>query len=170
MALTNTIDFLFKRIESSETMAEKERVLELFFDEVDDSRLKELEKLFTDSIKSATSVVRTPLPFTKLKKGLKARQELLTYFENKAESIDTNETTLFSELVKTNKHDAGLSNFEIAEHMIFLLLAAHDTTTSTLTSAIHHLSTNKIFYDELRKFILTNFILPLLSSRNCPTS
>ncbi|MFL2689164.1 MAG: cytochrome P450 [Candidatus Actinomarina sp.] len=125
--------------------------LELFFDEVDDSRLKELEKLFTDSIKSATSVVRTPLPFTKLKKGLKARQELLTYFENKAESIDTNKTTLFSELVKTNKHDAGLSNFEIAEHMIFLLLAAHDTTTSTLTSAIHHLSTNKIFYDELRK-------------------
>ena len=33
MALTNTIDFLYKRIESSATMAEKERILELFFDE-----------------------------------------------------------------------------------------------------------------------------------------
>ena len=31
--ITNTIDFLFKRIESSETMAEKERILELFWDE-----------------------------------------------------------------------------------------------------------------------------------------
>ena len=33
MALTNAIDFLYKRIESSETMAEKERILELFWDE-----------------------------------------------------------------------------------------------------------------------------------------
>ena len=33
MELTKTIDFLLKRIESSETMAEKERILELFWDE-----------------------------------------------------------------------------------------------------------------------------------------
>ena len=46
--------------------------LELFFDEVDNSRQKELERLFTEAIKSATSVVRLPLPFTKLRKGLKA--------------------------------------------------------------------------------------------------
>ena len=124
--------------------------IELFFDEIDNSRLKELERLFTDSIKSATSVVRTPLPFTKLKKGLKARQELLTYFQKKAETVDIDKKTLFSELVKTNKHETGLSNYEIAEHMIFLLLAAHDTTTSTLTSAIHHLSTNKNFYEQLK--------------------
>ena len=124
--------------------------LELFFDEVDNSRQKELERLFTEAIKSATSVVRLPLPFTKLRKGLKARQELLKYFEEKAKTVDTSSKTLFSELVKTNKHEAGLSNFEIAEHMIFLLLAAHDTTTSTLTSAIHHISTNKSFYEELK--------------------
>jgi DNA-binding SARP family transcriptional activator len=31
--ITKTIDFLYKRIESSETMAEKERILELFWDE-----------------------------------------------------------------------------------------------------------------------------------------
>ena len=35
MALTSTIDFLYKRIESAETMAEKERILELFWDEAD---------------------------------------------------------------------------------------------------------------------------------------
>ena len=53
MALTNTIDFLFKRIESSETMAEKERVLELFFDESKKIRarknlneMKHLRKLY----------------------------------------------------------------------------------------------------------------------------
>ena len=125
--------------------------LELFFDEIDNSRQKELEKLFTDAIKSATSVVRTPLPFTKLRKGLKARRSLLRYFESKAENVDIESNTLFAELVKTNKHEGGLSNYEIAEHMIFLLLAAHDTTTSTLTTAIHHLSTDKNFYQELKK-------------------
>ena len=125
--------------------------LELFFDEIDNSRQKELEKLFTDAIKSATSVVRTPLPFTKLRKGLKARRSLLKYFESKAENVDIESNTLFAELVKTNKHAGGLSNYEIAEHMIFLLLAAHDTTTSTLTTAIHHLSTDKNFYQELKK-------------------
>ena len=53
---------------------------------------------------------------------------------------DSSKETLFSDLVKTNKEEAGLTNFEIAEHMIFLLLAAHDTTTSTLTSSIHFLA------------------------------
>ncbi len=125
--------------------------VELFFDEVDQTKLVELNKLFTDSIESATSVVRKPLPFTSLKKGLKARKELLKYFETKAEKIDTKRKTLFSELVKTNEQDGGLSNFEIAEHMIFLLLAAHDTTTSTLTSSIHHLSTDKEFCKDLAK-------------------
>ena len=55
------------------------------------------------------------------------------------------------EPLQTTKHEGGLSNYEIAEHMIFLLLAAHDTTTSTLTTAIHHLSTDKNFYQELKK-------------------
>jgi len=40
MELTSTIDFLYKRIESAETMAEKERVLELFWDECDKIRAR----------------------------------------------------------------------------------------------------------------------------------
>ena len=123
--------------------------VELFFDEVDETRLVELNKLFTDSIESAISVVRIPLPFTSLRKGLKARKELLEYFESKAKNVDTERKTLFSELVKTNNQEGGLSYFEIAEHMIFLLLAAHDTTTSTLTSSIHYLSTDNQFFNEL---------------------
>ena len=46
MALTSTIDFLYKRIESSETMAEKERILELFWDESEKIRArKNLNKM-----------------------------------------------------------------------------------------------------------------------------
>ena len=105
--------------------------LSLFFLDVKQDESEKLNKLFMDSIASATSAIRWPLPFTKMKKGLKARDFLLDYFESKAGLInDDSKKTLFAELVNTNKGDAGLTNFEIAEHMIFLLLAAHDTTTT----------------------------------------
>ena len=49
MKLISTVDFLYKRIESSETMAEKERVLELLFEECEKVRarrnLEEVEHL-----------------------------------------------------------------------------------------------------------------------------
>ena len=46
MALTSTVDFLYKRIESSKTMAEKERILELLFEECEKVRARRnLEEL-----------------------------------------------------------------------------------------------------------------------------
>ena len=46
MALTSTVDFLYKRIENSETMAEKERILELLFEECEKVRARRnLEEL-----------------------------------------------------------------------------------------------------------------------------
>ena len=44
--LISTVDFLYKRIESSETMAEKERILELLFQECKKVRVRgNLEEL-----------------------------------------------------------------------------------------------------------------------------
>ena len=124
--------------------------VELFFDEVDDTKLNHLNQLFINSIKPATTIVRSPYPMTRMKKGLKARVELLEYFQEKSDKIDLSKETLFADLVKTNKEEAGLTNFEIAEHMIFLLLAAHDTTTSTLTSSIHFLAGNENYQNKVK--------------------
>src|SRR6056300_1196386 len=124
--------------------------LSLFFLDVKNNESQKLNNLFMDSIASATSAVRWPLPFTQLKKGLKAREYLLDYFESKSKMIDEeSKKTLFAELVNTNKGDAGLSDHEIAEHIIFLLLAAHDTTTITLTNSIYNLSKNPDFLNDL---------------------
>ena len=124
--------------------------VELFFDEVDDTKLNHLNQLFINSIKPATTIVRSPYPLTRMKKGLKARVELLEYFQEKSDKIDLSKETLFADLVKTNNEEAGLTNFEIAEHMIFLLLAAHDTTTSTLTSSIHFLAGDKSYQNKVK--------------------
>jgi hypothetical protein len=46
MALTSTVDFLYKRSESSKTMVEKERILELLFEECEKVRARRnLEEL-----------------------------------------------------------------------------------------------------------------------------
>ena len=46
MELISTVDFLYKRIESSETMAEKERILELLLQECKKVRVRgNLEEL-----------------------------------------------------------------------------------------------------------------------------
>ena len=124
--------------------------VELFFDEVDDTKLNHLNQLFINSIKPATTIVRSPYPMTRMKKGLKARVELLEYFQEKSDKIDISKETLFADLVKTNNEEAGLTNFEIAEHMIFLLLAAHDTTTSTLTSSIHFLAGDENYQNKVK--------------------
>ena len=124
--------------------------VELFFDEVDDTKLNHLNQLFINSIKPATTIVRSPYPMTRMKKGLKARVELLEYFQEKSDKIDLSKETLFADLVKTNNEEAGLTNFEIAEHMIFLLLAAHDTTTSTLTSSIHFLAGDENYQNKIK--------------------
>ena len=124
--------------------------VELFFDEVDDTKLNHLNQLFINSIKPTTTIVRSPYPMTRMKKGLKARVELLEYFQEKSDKIDLSKETLFADLVKTNNEEAGLTNYEIAEHMIFLLLAAHDTTTSTLTSSIHFLAGDKSYQNKVK--------------------
>ena len=124
--------------------------VELFFDEVDDTKLNHLNQLFINSIKPATTIVRSPYPMTRMKKGLKARVELLEYFQEKSDKIDLSKETFFADLVKTNNDETGLTNYEIAEHMIFFLLAAHDTTTSTLTSQYTIFQQIKIIYEQLK--------------------
>ena len=57
MELISAVDFLYKRIESSETMAEKERVLELLFQECEKVRARRnLEEL--KHLKSLMSSIR----------------------------------------------------------------------------------------------------------------
>ena len=152
------IDQWIKKIKKEESFNLHENIkqlmfdiaVELFFDEVDDTKLNHLNQLFINSIKPATTIVRSPYPMTRMKKGLKARVELLEYFQEKSDKIDLSKETLFADLVKTNNEEAGLTNYEIAEHMIFLLLAAHDTTTSTLTSSIHFLAGDKSYQNKVK--------------------
>lgn len=114
-----------------------------------------VNKWFTQIVKSSISIVRLNLPFTDYGKGIRARKKLAKYFsklvEEKRKSEDKD---LFSNLVRARDEDGkAYSDKQIIDHMIFIMMAAHDTTTSSITSFVEAITEHANWQDELR----TNF-------------
>jgi cytochrome P450 len=58
---------------------------------------------------------------------------------------------MFSLLCRAEAEDGSrYSDSEIVDHMIFLMMAAHDTTTSTLTSLVYELAKNPAWQERVR--------------------
>ena len=59
---------------------------------------------------------------------------------------------LFSQLCRATWDDGSLlSNADIVDHMSFLMMAAHDTLTSSLTSFIYRLAANPDWQEKVRE-------------------
>ncbi len=115
----------------------------VFFGESNEDGKTKMVNHFTNAIRSATTPVRLNLPLTGYSRGIKAREELMKYFVEQYESIESrdNRKDLFYELCTAKDEDGNkLSAEDVAQHMIFLLLAAHDTTTSTITNSLWFLA------------------------------
>lgn len=97
-----------------------------------------LNTLFRDQITAAVTVIRKPLPFTPFRKGLKARAELVKRFGDLVvERRNMDGEDFFTRMCHA-KDEEGRSwtNDEIVEHFNFMMMAAHDTTASALTTMI----------------------------------
>ena len=82
-------------------------------------------------------------PFTWWR-GLKARELLENYFaERVKERRGKDGNDLLTVLCQTEDEDGNrFSDEDIVNHMIFLMMAAHDTSTSTATTMAYHLAAN----------------------------
>jgi cytochrome P450 len=98
-----------------------------------------LNRAFEDTVAASMSLLRLPLPGLEFQRGLRGRRAMREYF---AALIPARRrgggSDLLSRLCRA-EDEAGrqLSDTEIADHMNFLMMAAHDTTTSTLTSLLY---------------------------------
>jgi cytochrome P450 len=107
---------------------------------------------FVAMMRASVSPIRRNIPGTPFARGLRARrtlQELLTglVLERRAEP---ERADLLSQLAHaTTEEGRSLTVDEVVDHMIFLLLAAHDTTTATLTVMLWHLSQNPEWQDRV---------------------
>ncbi|HEY4836264.1 MAG TPA: cytochrome P450 [Bradyrhizobium sp.] len=112
----------------------------------------EITRAFVDMVAASVAVIRKPLPGTKMARGVRGRKRIVAYF---AEQIPIRRAKggadLFSQLCHATHEDGALlSNQDIIDHMSFLMMAAHDTLTSSLTSFIGALAANPQWQQKLR--------------------
>ena len=111
-----------------------------------------INRAFVDMLQASVAVIRSPVPGTKMHRGVKARAFMMDFFAREIPArrkSDAND--LFTELCRAEKEDGSLlTDQEIMDHMNFLMLAAHDTLTSSVSSLVYLLAKNPEWQDKLR--------------------
>src|SRR6201747_406706 len=113
----------------------------------------EITRAFVDMVAASVAVVRKPLPGTQMARGVRGRKRIVAYF---SEQIPLRRAKgggedLFSQLCQATHEDGALlTTQDIVDHMSFLMMAAHDTLTSSLTSFVAALATNPGWQERLR--------------------
>ncbi len=129
--------------------------------------VEEITRAFIDMVAASVAPVRTPWPGTQMARGVKGRARIVAYFSEQIPIRRAKDgEDLFSQLCRAT-HDNGalLSNEDIVDHMSFLMMAAHDTLTSSLTSFIGALAEDQAWQEKLR-----NEVAALGLARDAPTS
>ncbi|MEL6868563.1 MAG: cytochrome P450 [Pseudomonadota bacterium] len=117
-----------------------------------DARADSLNQAFIDTVTASLAVVRWPIPGLAYQRGLKGRALLHEFFASQiAERRTKDASDMFTLLCQASNDDGeAFSDEDIINHMIFLLMAAHDTVTSSLTIAIHGLAAHPQWQERLR--------------------
>ncbi len=112
----------------------------------------EVNRAFIAAVRAGTSIVRRPVPGSPWRRGLKARAFLEDFFRSHlpAKRRDGGDD-LFAQLCRAQDEDGSeFSDEDIVNHMIFLLMAAHDTTTITLSSMAYYLAKHPEWQERAR--------------------
>lgn len=113
--------------------------------------LVKVNQAFVDCVQAATSFVRYPLPFTRWGRATKGRRILEEFFNAQLPEKKANPgSDLFSVLANLTQDGESFSDTDVVNHMIFLLMAAHDTTTTTVSTLMLYLGKNQQWQDRLR--------------------
>jgi cytochrome P450 len=111
-----------------------------------------IKRAFIDMVAAAVAVIRKPLPGTLMRRGVRGRALIVDYFSREAPlRRERGGEDLFSQLCRATHEDASLMTVqEIADHMSFLMMAAHDTLTSSLSAFVYFLSLHPEWQERLR--------------------
>jgi cytochrome P450 len=114
----------------------------------------EINRAFVDVVVAGQALIRAdvPLPGAKWHRGLASRRRLEEHFRAQVAAHRAGEgDDLFSVLCRAESEDgARFSDDDVVNHMIFVLMAAHDTSTITLAMMIYHLAREPAWQDRLR--------------------
>ena len=118
----------------------------------DHELVTKVNNAFTTTVRAGNAIIRTPVPPFTWWRGIQARRLLENYFaERVKERRGKDGSDLLTVLCQTEDEDGNkFSDDDIVNHMIFLMMAAHDTSTSTATTMIYHLAKHPEWQDRCR--------------------
>jgi cytochrome P450 len=114
---------------------------------------KAMNTAFEDLVAASMSRLRLPIPGLEFHRGLQARAFMIQFFGDLiGKKRETAGDDLFSRLCHASTEDGSrFSDQEIIDHMSFLMMAAHDTTTSSLCSLTYLLAKHPQWQDRVRE-------------------
>lgn len=113
----------------------------------------EMNKAFEDMVSASMSRIKLRIPGLEFNRGVKGREYMLNWLKERIGDRRAEQSPdLFSRLCHA-KSDEGdvFDNTQIFDHLVFLMMAAHDTTTSTLTSMTYELAKNPEWQERARE-------------------
>jgi cytochrome P450 len=112
-----------------------------------------LNQAFAATVAASMSIARLRIPGLEFERGLRGREFMIDFFGSMVPGKRTATTPdLFSRLCRAESEEGDrYSDQEIVDHLIFLMMAAHDTTTSTLTSMVYELGRHLEWQERVRE-------------------
>ena len=107
---------------------------------------------FVDCVRAGLSLVRLPVPGLRWHRGLRSRRVLEEYFRERIPAKRaSDDEDLFAALCHVESEEGqSFTDDDIVSHMIFLMMAAHDTSTITVTAACYFLAKNPEWQERCR--------------------
>ncbi|KAA1426962.1 cytochrome P450 [Nocardioides antri] len=113
-----------------------------------------LTQAFIDAVRAGTGLIRTPVPVlrTRWNKGLEGRKVLDAYFRSQIPAKRaSDDDDLFAALCHVETDDGmRFTDDDVVSHMIFLMMAAHDTSTITATAMAYYFAKFPEWQDKAR--------------------
>lgn len=111
-----------------------------------------LNQAFVNAADASIALIQRRIPGTRWARGMAGRELLEEFMHQHLPSKRlSNDLDFFAQICRaTDESDQQLSDEAVVDHIIFLLFAAHDTTTSTLCSVAYALAQHPDWQDELR--------------------
>ena len=116
-------------------------------------RADRVNRAFVDTVHAGVAVVRAPVPGGSWRRGLVGRKVLEDYFAAQIPARRAGDgRDMFSVLCRARSDEGEtFSDDDVVAHMIFLLMAAHDTSTITLSMMCYLLAKNPEWQEKLRE-------------------
>ncbi len=112
-----------------------------------------MNQAFVDTVRASLALIRKPVAPLAMWRGVRGRRVLVGLMRSSlAEKRASPGPDLFSQLCHAAGEDGeSFSDDEVVDHMIFLMMAAHDTTTSALTTMFYCLARHPEWQERLRQ-------------------